>query len=57
VTAIAVAPGRRQAVLRARLLPRDNAFYVAWDAISRDRGTFQACIAEHVLSRSAEVAS
>ena len=36
---------------------RDNAFYVAWDAISRDRGAFQAWIAEHVLSRSAEVAS
>ena len=30
---------------------RDNAFYVAWDAISRDRTTFQSWMAEHVLGR------
>ncbi len=28
---------------------RDNKFYVAWDAISRDRGTFTAWMREHVL--------
>ena len=28
---------------------RDNEFYVAWDAISRDRDTFTAWMREHVL--------
>ena len=27
----------------------DNAFYVAWDAISRDRERFQAWMQEHVI--------
>jgi glutaconate CoA-transferase subunit A len=30
---------------------RDNAFYVAWDAISRDRATFQSWMDEHVFKR------
>jgi glutaconate CoA-transferase subunit A len=30
--------------------PRDNAFYVAWDAISRDRESFGRWIDEHVIS-------
>ena len=57
VTAIAVAPGGAKPSYAHGYYGRDNAFYVAWDAISRDRGTFQAWIAEHVLSRPAEVAS
>ena len=57
VSAIAVAPGGARPSYAHGYYARDNAFYVAWDAISRDRGTFQAWIAEHVLSRSAEVAS
>ncbi|AMY10774.1 3-oxoadipate CoA-transferase subunit A [Luteitalea pratensis] len=57
VTAIAVAPGGAKPSYAHGYYARDNAFYVAWDAISRDRGTFQAWIGEHVLSRSAEVAS
>ena len=32
---------------------RDNAFYTAWDAISRSRETFLSWIEEHVLYRSA----
>jgi glutaconate CoA-transferase subunit A len=28
---------------------RDNDFYLAWDAISRDRDTFQSWMREHVL--------
>jgi glutaconate CoA-transferase subunit A len=28
---------------------RDNAFYVAWDAISRDRDSFQRWIQVHVM--------
>ena len=35
---------------------RDNGFYVAWDAISRDRDTFLGWLDEHVLGRSAGVA-
>jgi glutaconate CoA-transferase subunit A len=57
VTAIAVAPGGAKPSYAHGYYARDNAFYVEWDAISRDRATFQAWIAEHVLSRSAEVAS
>ena len=34
---------------------RDNAFYTAWDAIARDRDTFQTWMREHVLH--AEVAA
>jgi glutaconate CoA-transferase subunit A len=29
--------------------PRNNAFYKAWDAISRERPTFQAWIERHVM--------
>ena len=57
VTAIAVAPGGAKPSYAHGYYARDNAFYVAWDAISRDREAFQAWIAEHVLSRPAEVAS
>jgi glutaconate CoA-transferase subunit A len=28
---------------------RDNEFYVAWDAVSRDRATFLAWMDEHVV--------
>ena len=57
VTAIAVVPGGAKPSYAHGYYSRDNAFYVAWDAISRDRETFQAWIAEHVLSRPAGVAS
>ena len=30
--------------------PRSNAFYVKWDAISRQRDTFLAWMQEHVLA-------
>ena len=31
---------------------RDNAFYLAWDAIARDRETFRRWMDEHVLDVS-----
>jgi len=34
---------------------RDNAFYTAWDTISRDRETFVAWMREHVLESGGEV--
>jgi glutaconate CoA-transferase subunit A len=57
VTAIAVVPDGAKPSYAHGYYSRDNAFYVAWDAISRDREAFQAWIAEHVLSRRAGVAS
>jgi glutaconate CoA-transferase, subunit A len=34
---------------------RDNAFYIAWDLISRDRTTFLAWMDEHVMKQGPEV--
>lgn len=31
---------------------RDNDFYLAWDKVSRDRGTFRAWMDEHVVGKS-----
>jgi glutaconate CoA-transferase subunit A len=49
VTAIAVVPGGAHPSYAHGYYARDNAFYVAWDAISRDRSAFQAWMTEHVL--------
>jgi glutaconate CoA-transferase, subunit A len=35
--------------------PRNNAFYLAWDAIARDRTSFRAWIDEHVMRSGPEV--
>jgi glutaconate CoA-transferase subunit A len=35
---------------------RDNAFYQAWDGISRDRETFVAWMEQHVLAKKGELA-
>jgi len=34
--------------------PRDNAFYVGWDAVSRDRDRFRQWIQEHVIDAGPE---
>jgi glutaconate CoA-transferase subunit A len=49
VTAIAVAPGGARPSYAHGYYARDNAFYIAWDAISRDRTAFQAWIRANVL--------
>jgi glutaconate CoA-transferase subunit A len=49
VTAVAVAPGGAHPSYAAGYSTRDNAFYRAWDAISRDRDTFVAWMGEHVV--------
>jgi glutaconate CoA-transferase, subunit A len=49
ITAIVVAPGGAYPSYAQGYYRRDNAFYVAWDAISRDRETFGAWMAEHVM--------
>jgi glutaconate CoA-transferase subunit A len=49
VTAIAVAPRGAHPSYAHGYYDRDNAFYAAWDAISRDRDAFQAWMRRHVL--------
>ena len=49
VTAVAVAPGGARPSYALGYYDRDNAFYVEWDAISRDRDLFAAWMREHVI--------
>jgi glutaconate CoA-transferase subunit A len=50
LTAVAEAPSGSQPSYTHGLTRRDNSFYRAWDAISRDRTTFQAWMDQHVLT-------
>jgi glutaconate CoA-transferase subunit A len=49
ITAVAVAIHGAHPSYAQDYYGRDNAFYVGWDAISRDRDTFQAWMTRHVL--------
>jgi len=49
VDAVAVVPGGARPSYAHGYYERDNAFYVAWDAISRDRDAFTRWMQEHVL--------
>jgi glutaconate CoA-transferase, subunit A len=49
VTAVARAPGGAHPSYAHGYYDRDNAFYQAWDAISRDRDTFTEWMRRHVL--------
>ncbi len=49
VSAIAVVPRGAWPSYAHGLYPRDNAFYLAWDAIARERQTFAAWMQRHVL--------
>jgi glutaconate CoA-transferase, subunit A len=53
ITAVAVAPGGARPSYAHGYYARDNAFYIAWDAISRDRERFTRWMREHVLETSA----
>jgi len=48
VTAIACVPGGAYPSYAQGYYSRDNAFYLAWDALSRDRSTFTEWIDRHV---------
>ena len=48
--AVVHAPGGAHPSYAHGYYARDNAFYVAWDAIARDRDRFTAWIDEHVMS-------
>lgn len=49
VTAVACVPGGAYPSYAQGYYARDNAFYLAWDEIARDRDRFRGWIAEHVL--------
>ena len=49
IDAVAVAPGGARPSYAHGYYDRDNAFYLAWDAISRDRDTFTEWMQQHVL--------
>jgi glutaconate CoA-transferase, subunit A len=53
VSAVALAPGGARPSYAHGYYERDNDFYVAWDAISRDRDRFTAWMREHVLAAEA----
>lgn len=57
VTAIAVAPGGARPSYAHGYYPRDNAFYLEWDAISRDRTVFEAWMSQHVIAGHGPAAS
>jgi glutaconate CoA-transferase, subunit A len=48
VTAVACVPGGAWPSYARGYYPRDNAFYIAWDEISRDRARFSGWIARYV---------
>lgn len=56
VSAIVAVPGGARPSYAHGYYRRDNAFYTAWDAIARDRATFQNWIQQHVLDNHQPVA-
>jgi glutaconate CoA-transferase subunit A len=50
IDAVVVAPGGARPSYAHGYYARDNAFYTAWDEISRDRDRFRRWIDEHVMS-------
>jgi glutaconate CoA-transferase, subunit A len=52
VAAVAVAPGGARPSYAHGYYARDNAFYLAWDAISRDRDAFLRWMDDHALGTS-----
>jgi glutaconate CoA-transferase, subunit A len=55
IAAVACVPGGAKPAYAQGYYERDNAFYAAWDGISRDRERFSAWMQEHVLGRQAVV--
>ena len=54
IAAIAHVPGGAYPSYAQGYYKRDNAFYKAWDAIARDRDTFQAWIKTNVMDKGPE---
>ena len=55
VTSIAVVPGGAHPSYAHGYYSRDNSFYVAWDAIAKERETFSAWMQHHVMEQSPKV--
>jgi len=49
LSAICRAPGGAHPSYASGYSRRDNAFYTAWESISRDRDTFRAWMLQHVM--------
>jgi glutaconate CoA-transferase, subunit A len=49
ITAASIVPGGAYPSYAQGYYPRDNAFYIAWDEIARDRGAFSAWMERYVL--------
>jgi glutaconate CoA-transferase subunit A len=49
IDAVALVPGGARPSYAHGYYARDNAFYLAWDAISRERDAFTSWMQEHVL--------
>lgn len=54
VSAIAVVPGGAHPSYAQGYYKRDNAFYIAWDKIARERDTFLAWMKENVIEKGPE---
>ena len=54
VTAVAEVPGGAFPSYAQGYYPRSNAFYIAWDEIARDRGSFEKWIDENVMQARPE---
>jgi glutaconate CoA-transferase, subunit A len=50
ISAVSVVPGGAHPSYAAGCYERDNSFYVAWDAIARDRNHFQQWMQEYVFA-------
>ncbi|MFI9508844.1 CoA transferase subunit A [Nocardia sp. NPDC052566] len=57
ITAVAEAPGGAHPSYAQGYSERDNAYYAAWDEISRDRGTFDRWLHEHVYTGTSTIGS
>ena len=53
ISAVAAVPGGAHPSYTHGYYPRDNGFYKAWDAISRDRDTFRAWMQANVIEADA----
>jgi glutaconate CoA-transferase subunit A len=49
ITAASIVPGGAYPSYAQGYYPRDNGFYLAWDAIARERATFTAWMQRHIL--------
>jgi glutaconate CoA-transferase subunit A len=55
ISAISVIPGGAFPSYAFGYYQRSNPFYLAWDALSRDRDTFRAWLDEHVMQAGPEI--